>query len=112
MIRLGEEELERAVIEIREKGAELAEAEAQYQYLESMHKITKATVFLETAGQGLTVRDRECMAESHKDVIKYVPLIKEEKKFWRKLFFWSEILFGSLEKGGARMNLGINRLSG
>ena len=44
MIRLGEEELEKAVIEIREKGVELAEAEAQYQYLESMHKITKATV--------------------------------------------------------------------
>jgi hypothetical protein len=51
MIRLGEEELEKAVIEIREKGAELAEAESQYQYLESMHKITKATVFLETKDQ-------------------------------------------------------------
>ena len=48
MIRLGEEELEKAVIEIREKGAELAEAESQYQYLESMHKVTKATVFLES----------------------------------------------------------------
>ena len=29
MIRLGEQELEKAVIEIREKGAELAEAESQ-----------------------------------------------------------------------------------
>jgi hypothetical protein len=85
MIRLGEEELEKAVIEIREKGAELAEAEAQYQYLESMHKITKATVFLETKGQGLTVRDRESMAESHKDVVKYIPLIKEQKKKYLSL---------------------------
>ena len=85
MIRLGEEELEKAVIEIREKGVELAEAEAQYQYLESMHKITKATVFLETAGQKLTVRDRESMAESHKDVVKYIPLIKEQKKKYLSL---------------------------
>ena len=85
MISLGEEELEKAVIEIREKGAELAEAESQYQYLESMHKVTKATVFLETAGQGLTVRDRESMAESHKDVVKYIPLIKEQKKKYLSL---------------------------
>ena len=76
MIRLGDIELEKALINWREKAGELADAESSYQYYESMMKITKATVFLETKDQGLTVKDREAMAEVHKDVVKYIDLFR------------------------------------
>ena len=84
MIRLGDVELEKALINWREKAGELADAESNYQYYESMMKVTKATVFLETKDQGLTVKDREAMAEVHKDVVKYIDLVRTEEKQWQK----------------------------
>ena len=78
MIRLGDVELEKALINWREKAGELADAESSYQYYESMMKLTKATVFLET-------KDREAMAEVHKDVVKYIDLIRVEKRKYLKL---------------------------
>ena len=80
LIRLHDTELEQAVIELREKGKELGIAEGEYEYLVAMQKTTKATVFLETKEQGLTIKEREAIAETHKDVVKYIPLIKEQKQ--------------------------------
>ena len=80
MIRLHDTELEQAIIELREKGKELGIAEGEYEYLGAMQKTTKATVFLETKQQGLTIKEREAIAETHKDVVKYIPLIKEQKQ--------------------------------
>ena len=85
MIRLHDEQLEKAVISLRELGDELATAESEYQYLESMMKTTKAGIFLETKDMGYTIRDREAMSEVHQDVIKYIPLIKEQKKAYISL---------------------------
>ena len=45
MIRLGEEQLERAVSQLRDLGKLLAKAESDYQYYESMMKVTKARIF-------------------------------------------------------------------
>ena len=78
MIRLGDVELEKALINWREKGAELADAESSYQYYESMMKVTKGTVFLES-------KDREAMADTHKEVIKYIDLIRTEKRRYLRL---------------------------
>ena len=80
MIRLGDQELEQAVERLRTLGKELGIAESDYQYYESMMKTTKARIFLETKDKGLTIRDREAMSEVHKDVIKYIPLIRDKKR--------------------------------
>ena len=48
MIRLNSEELEQAVIHLRENGKLLGIAESQYEYLIAMQKTTKATIFLAT----------------------------------------------------------------
>ena len=85
MIRLGDVELEKALINWREKGAELADAESSYQYYESMMKVTKGTVFLESKEKGLTIKDREAMADTHKEVIKYIDLIRTEKRRYLRL---------------------------
>jgi len=85
VIRLGDVELEKALINWREKAGELADAESSYQYYESMMKVTKATVFLETKDKGLTVKDREAIAEVHKDVVKYIDLVRAEKRKYLKL---------------------------
>ena len=80
MIRLHDEELEQAVIDLRENGKLLGIAESQYEYLIAMQKTTKATIFLETKDHKLTIKEREAIAETHKDVVKYTPLIKEQKQ--------------------------------
>ena len=80
MIRLGDEELERAVTQLRELGKKLAKAEADYQYYESMMKYTKARVFLEYQVSKMTVRDREALAETHQDVLGYIDLIRIKKE--------------------------------
>ena len=80
MIRLRDEELEKAVISLREYVEQLAKAESDYQYYESMMKVKKAEIFLSTANKGLTVRDREAIAETHKEVVAYIDLIRGKKK--------------------------------
>lgn len=45
MIRLRDEELEKAVISLREYGEQLAKAESDYQYYESMMKVKKLRYF-------------------------------------------------------------------
>jgi len=81
MIKLRSEDLEKAVIEIREKGEKLAKSEATYEYLKSMIKVRKAELILENANNGMTYKDRECMAESHSDITqmhKNIRMSKEE----------------------------------
>jgi|TARA_R110000803_G_scaffold33300_2_gene72976 hypothetical protein len=80
MIRLGDVELEKAVENLRNLGKQLGKAESEYQYYESMMKTKKATIFLETKNMGYTIRDREAMSEVHEEVIKFIPLIKEQKE--------------------------------
>ena len=80
MIRLGEEQLERAVSQLRDLGKLLAKAESDYQYYESMMKVTKDRIFLEYQNSGMTVRDREALAETHQEVLAYIDLIREKKK--------------------------------
>ena len=80
MIRLGDEQLEKAIISLREYGEQLAKAESDYEYYSSMMKVRKAEVFLASANQGLTVKDREAMAETNKEVIAYIDMIREKKK--------------------------------
>jgi aspartyl-tRNA synthetase len=77
MIRLGDEQLEKAIISLREYGEQLAKAESDYEYYSSM---MKAEVFLASANQGLTVKDREAMAETNKEVVAYIDMIREKKK--------------------------------
>ena len=77
--------IKEALINWREKGAELADAESSYQYYESMMKVTKGTVFLESKEKGLTIKDREAMADTHNEVIKYIDLIRTEKRRYLRL---------------------------
>ena len=81
MIRLGDEELERAVEKLRTLGAELGKAEASYERLVAKQKQLKARKFLETKGQtGLTVRDREAMSEDDNEVTIFTDMIAEQKE--------------------------------
>ena len=80
MIRLGDEQLERAVEELRDLGAQLGEAESAYEMLVAKQKQIKAEKFLDTKDKGLTIRDREAIAETCVEVTKYTSLIAEQKK--------------------------------
>ena len=66
MIRLGEEQLERAVSQLRDLGKLLAKAESDYQYYESMMKVTKARIFLEYQKSGMTIKDRHWLKHTKK----------------------------------------------
>jgi hypothetical protein len=81
MIRLGDEELERAVEKLRTLGAELGKAESSYERLVAKQKQLKARKFLETKGTaGLTVRDREAMSEDDNEVTIFTDMIAEQKE--------------------------------
>lgn len=80
MIRLGDEQLEKAVELLRTKGSELGDAESKYELLVAKQKQIKAEKFLDTKDKGLTIRDREAMSETCAEVIKYTDLIAEQKK--------------------------------
>ena len=80
MIRLHDEELERAVDKLRTVGAELGKAESRYELLVAKQKQIKAEKFLETRGSGMTIKEREAMAEVDKEVIAFTDLIADQKR--------------------------------
>lgn len=81
MIRLGDEELERAVEQLRTLGSKLGRAESSYEKLVAQQKQIRARKFLETKGQaGLTVKDREAMAENDPEVTIFTEMIAEQKE--------------------------------
>ncbi len=79
-IRLGDENLEKAVFHIEKLGSKLAEAESEYEKHSMEMKLERDQAYISLSDKKMTQKEKKAWANTQLEVINHIPKLVELKK--------------------------------